>query len=235
MNKLGVATMMLALAACSNVKDQPLPTKSNDPAFTEIGKKLDDGDKGLLMGYLARRAMATAFGSGLKDDAKTVGGAIAAQKKWADNQIKAEAAATELKVDVEQKRHAVAEQISRAVTVAFIKASYNPAVPMSGDYDDYEKVDFAVKNTSLKSIKAVKGMAIFTDTFGDEYLSVPMRFEVAVAPGEQKIVKLAKVINKFLDRDKKLIALDDTKTFKFVPEQIVFSGGETIKAPDAPD
>lgn len=234
-NKLGLITVIFVLAACSNVKDQALPVKANDPAFAEIGKKLDDNDKRLLIGYLTRRAMATAFGSGLRDEAKTVGAAISAQKEWADKQTKAEAAAAELKTDVELKRKAVAEQISRAVTIAFIKASYHPAVPMSGMYDDYAKLDFAVKNTSPKAIKAVKGMAIFTDTFGDVYLAVPMRFEEAVAPGEQKTIKLAKKINKFMDVDQKLIALDGTKTFKFVPEQIVFSGGETVKAPDAPD
>jgi hypothetical protein len=231
---LAVALSLL-LCACNSVKSEKLPASGDTAKLAEIGKGLSDDDKKLFAGYLMRREMAKAFGNTtLPDQATTVGEAITAQQKFADNLSESEKKAQALKLETEQKRKAVAEQISRTVTVAFIDAHLVPSNIDAGRFNSNESLTFAVQNSGAKAIKALKGQAVFIDTFGDEYVRVPMQFEQAVAPGARETVDLSYEINEFLDLDKKIMALDKEKRFRFEPEQIVFADGSTLRAPDAP-
>ncbi|MFW2830955.1 hypothetical protein [Sphingomonas sp. ID0503] len=226
----------LALTACNSVTKEALPTSADDPKLAEIGKRLDDEQKKLLLGYLMRREMAKAFGGQeLADGAGTVGDAIEAQRKWAANLTESQQKAEALKAEVEQKRKALAEQIGKTVTVAFINAEFHPSSFETERYEDYESLSFAVQNLGAKSIKALKGEAVFIDTFGDVFVRVPMQFEESIDPGEKKIVELGMEINKFMDNDKKVMQIDGSKKFRFEPEQIVFADGSTIKAPQQAD
>lgn len=228
--------MVVSLAACNSVKSEALPATGDASKLAEIGKHLNDDDRKLLVGYLMRREMANAFGGRvLPDHAATVGEAIDAQRKWASDLTESQRKAEELKAEVETKRKAVAEQISRTLTVAFLDAHYQPSSFESGRYEDQELINFAMQNTGAKPIKAVKGEAVFTDTFGDEYLRLNLRAEEVLPPGEKKTVGYFWDINKFMDDGKKLMALDAEKKFRFEPTQIVFADGTSIKAPDQPD
>ena len=232
MRKMTITIAALALAACNSVQGEPLPESADSPALAAIGKGLDDEEKKLLIGYLMRREMAKQFGGGtLPDGSKTVGEALEAQKKWAADLSDSQRKAEELKAEVETKRKAVADQISKAVTVAFIDAAFQPSSFENGRYDDTESLTFAVHNGGAKPIKALKGEAVFIDTFGDVFVRVPMQFEENVAPGERKTVELGMEINKFMDEHKKVMQLDKSKRFRFEPEQIVYADGSTIKAP----
>lgn len=233
MRLYGILAFALVLSACNSAHKQPLPSSANDPALVEIGKNLDDEDKKLLVGYLMRREMAKAFGGGvLPDGAKTVGEAIAAQRKWAESLTESERKAAELKADIEQKRKIVADQIAKIVTIAFLSAEFTPSSPMSGRYEDFESLSFAVHNMGSKKIKALKGQAVWIDTFGEEFVRVPMQFEESVLPEEKKTIQLGMEINQFMDEHKKIMQLDGSKRFRFEPEQIVFDDGSALKAPD---
>lgn len=226
----------LVLSACDSVAGEPLPTNADDPALEEIGKKLDNDEKQLLIGYLMRREVAKAFGGGsLPDGAKTVGEALEAQREWASNLSESQQKAEALKAEVQQKRKAVADEIAKTVTVAFINAEFVPSSYEAGRYDDYESLTFAVQNSATKPIKALKGEAVFIDTFGDEFVRVPMQFEEDIAPGEKKTIELGMEINKFMDDHKRVMQLDQSKRFRFEPEQIVFQDGSTVRAPERID
>lgn len=223
---------ILLLTGCDSASQLPLPASIEDPAMKEIGQKLDDDDKKLLAGYLMRREMAKAFGgTGLSDGVKTVGDALEAQRKWAENLSESQQKAEALKLEVEEKRKAVADEISKTVTVAFIDAKFIPSSFESGRYDDYEALTFAVQNSGPKAIKALKGQAVFVDAFGEVFARVPMQLEESIAPGEKRTVELGKEINKFMDEDKKIMQLDSSKKFRFEPEHIVFEDGSSVKAP----
>lgn len=230
---LGLA---VALVACNSVKREPLPATGDAGRLGEIGKKLGDDDRKLLVGYLMRREMAKAFGGKLlPDEAKTVGEAIEAQRRWASDLTESQRKAEALKAEVEEKRRVVGEQISRTLTVAFVDAQYHPSSFETGQYQDAEAIDFALQNTGAKPIRAVKGEAVFTDTFGDPYLRLNLKAEDALAPGEKKTVSYVWDVNEFSDDGKKLRALDRDKKFRFEPSQIVFADGTTVRAPDRPD
>ena len=225
--------LALMLSACDSVRDQPLPSSADDPKLKEIAQQLDEEQRGLLVGYLMRREMAKVFaGAPLRDDAKTVGDALDAQQAWLSNMSESERRAEALKAEVQQKRKAVADQIGGTVTVAFVGAEFLPSSWQEGRYEDYETFDFAVQNLGTRAIKALKGEAVFIDTFGDEYVRVPMQFEESVAPGEKKTIQLGMEINKFMDDHKRIMELDASKKFRFEAEQIVFEDGSTFKAPD---
>jgi len=229
---LCLAGIML-LSACNSVKNEPLPADVKDPSLAKVGEKLDDEEKKLLAGYLMRREMAKAFGGQqLADNATTVGEAMDSQRKWMANMTESQQKAEALKVEVEQKRKAVSDQIAKTVTVAFLGAHFLPSSFETGRYDDYENFSFAVHNSGQKAIKALKGRAVFIDTFGDVYTTVPMQFEETIQPGEKKEIELGMEINKFMDEHKKIMALDSTKKFRFEPEQIVYIDGSTLKAPE---
>lgn len=231
-----VLPLIALLVACSGVKDNPLPSDPSDPAFKKIADGLDEDDKKLLVGYLMRREMAKTFGGKtLPDGATTVGEALEAQQKWADELSESERKAAELKAEVEAKRKAVADEIAKTVTVAFLGAEFLPSSYESGRFEDYELFRFAVHNAGQKPFKALKGEAVFIDTFGEEFVTVPMEFEEKIAPGDKKTVELSMEINKFMDRDKKVMSIDESKKFRFVPIQIVYEDGSTLKAPDQPE
>lgn len=223
----------VSLAACNAVAGEPLPKSVDDPAMKGIVEKLSDEDKKLLLGYLMRREMAKAFGGGegLNDGVATVGDALDAQERWVSNMSEEEQRAEELKAETEAKRKVVAEQISKSITVAFIEARFIPSDFQSGQFDDFEELTFAIQNLGSKPIKAVKGDAVFIDTFGEEFVRVPMQIEESIAPREKKTVSLGMEINKFMDEHKKIMTLDSSKKFRFVPDQVVFEDGTTVKAP----
>lgn len=234
MKKAAYALLLgLALAACNPVNSEPLPKSADDPAMKAIVEKLSEDDKKLLLGYLMRREMAKAFGgaAGLNDGVVTVGDALEAQERWASNMSEEQQRAEALKAETESKRRAIADQISRVITVAFIDAAFVPSDYRSGRFDDFEQLTFAIQNVGSKPIKAVKGEAVFIDTFGDDFVRVPMQMEETLAPGEKKTIELGMEINKFMDEHKKVMQLDSSKKFRFVPEQIVFEDGTTVKAP----
>lgn len=236
MRLLSTIVAALMLGACNSVSGEPLPTSAEDPALAEIGKKLNDEERRLLIGYLMRREMAKAFGgASLPDGVKTVGDALEAQRKWAANLSESEQKAEALKAEVQQKRKVAADQIARTVTVAFIGANYHPSSFGSGNYQDVERFTFAVHNLGAKAIKALKGDAVFIDTFGDEFVRVPMQFEEVVQRGEKKTIELEMEINQFMDEHKKIMSLDSTKKFRFEPDQIVFEDSSSIKAPERVD
>lgn len=228
--------MALALVACNPVKSQPLPASDDAARMGEVAKGLGDDDRKLLIGYLMRREMAKAFGGRtMPDGANTIGAAIEAQRQWTAELTESQRKAEALKAEVEQKRKIVADQISRTLTVAYLDAAFQPSSFQEGRFDDQEKINFAFQNTGAKPIKAVKGEAIFVDTFGDEYLRLNLRAEDGLAPGERKTSAYTWDVNKFMDNGKKLMSLDGAKKFRFEPTQIVFADGSTIKAPDQPD
>jgi hypothetical protein len=228
----GLLLAVLLIGACDSVSDDPLPTSADAPALAAIGEKLDPEEKQLLVGYLMRREMAKAFGgNNLPDGAKTVGEALEAQREWAANLSASQQKAERLKAEVQQKRAAVADEIAKTVTVAFIGAEYIPSSIDAGRYEDFEELTFAVQNGGVKPIKGLKGQAVFIDTFGEEYVKVPIQIEEVVEPGEKKTVELGMEINEFMDEHKKIMALDTSKKFRFDPEQIVFADGSTVKAP----
>jgi hypothetical protein len=234
MNRVGATWLAgtLLLVACNSVANEPLPAAPNDPGFAKIGEKLNDEEKKLLAGYLIRREMAKSFGNQqLADGVTTIGGALDAQRKFIDSLTESQQKAEALKIEVEQKRKAVADQIAKTVTVAFVDAEFVPSSFEQGRYDDYEKLSFAVHNGGRKAIKALKGQAVFIDTFGDVFVTVPMQFEERVAAGEKKEIELGMEINKFMDEHKKVMSLDRTKKFRFEPDQIVYEDGSTLKAP----
>ena len=232
MRKTILVAAALLLAGCNSQLSKPLPKDLSDPQAAEIGKQLGDQDKRLFVAYLARRELAKTFGTQLADNATTVGEAIEAQRKFEANQTEDEKRTAALKAETLQKRKAVADQINRTVTVALLTSKFLPSDAMRERFDDYEFFDFAVQNLGSQPIKGLKGYAVWTDTFGDEYAKVPMEFEETVGPGEKKTIELSKEINKFMDSDKKIMNLDDTKKFRFEPVQIVFADGSGVKAPE---
>jgi hypothetical protein len=233
MRLLGLVLAVSMLVGCDSTSQLPLPTGADDPALAQIGKKLNEDDKRLLVGYLMRREMARAFGgSAMPDGAKTVGEALTAQRNWADNLTESQQKAEQLKAEVEQKRKAVADQIAKTVTVAFIDAKFSPSSFGSGRYEDYESLTFAVQNSGAKPIKALKGEGVFIDTFGEVFVRVSIQFENKIAIGENQTIELGMEINKFMDEHKLIMQLDKSKKFRFEPDQVVFEDGSTIKGPE---
>ncbi len=231
---IGLIAASALLSACNGVKNEPLPADPKDPALVKAAAELGEEDKKLLAGYLMRREMAKAFGGQqLADGAATIGEAMEAQRKWLANMTESQKKAEALKVEVESKRKLIADQISQGVTVAFLSADFIPSSFDAGRYDDYENLSFAVQNNGKKAIKALKGEAVFIDTFGDVYVKVPMQFEETLQPGEKKEIELGMEINKFMEDHKKIMSLDSSKKFRFEPDQIVYTDGSTLKAPDS--
>lgn len=228
-----VGTLVILLGACTAVNNDPLPQSIDDPAMKEVVANLSDTDKKILAQYLMRRELSNAFGNGgLNDGVQTVGEALAAQKAWAKDRTESEKQATELKAEVAAERAAVSEQISKAITVAFVDTEFVPSNYRARRYDEFQSLTFAVENKTAKKIKAVKGEAVFLDTFGDEYVRVPMQIEEAIDSKERKTIELSMEINKFLDEHKKIMNLDKDYEFRFNADHIVFEDGSEIEAPD---
>lgn len=215
----------LAVSACSNVEEQPLPASTNDPALETIGKSLNDEQKVLLIGYMMRKSFAESLGRPLPDDAKSVGEAIAAQRQWQQNRNASREAS-------EASRKAVADQVNQVLTVAFVATQHLPQNFEANQLGNFQLMTFAVGNKSQKTIKAVKGKVVFLDSFGEEAASVDLVVEEEIKPGETRNVELRKELNRFSDEDKRLTAMNTNSKFLFQPSHLIYDDGTEVKTSD---
>lgn len=240
---LTAVAIAVLLAACSKATDTVIPINQSewDTKLSPVVQKLNEEDKKLLGGYLARRTIAAGLGGlfGQTSEAAgippgtTIGQAIAEQRTWMAEQAKQQIQAEAVKKEALAKNAAVRQQIADAVTVSLMKIRQEPAAPSLGRYLPYQGIELAIKNTGAKVIDGVAGRMVFLDVFGKEVGSMNFRATETIQPGSLHTWEGGRDYNQFMDEHRAIANLQEGKySTRFEPEAVIFSDGTSLKTQD---
>lgn len=231
MNKnILIAISCLALIACNDPKSTVIPQNmeklSEDKHFIEQGKKLEQKDKDLLTGYLARAALSQAFGKGEIPSGTTIGDAIDNQKQWLAEQEVQTKKEKEVRNLALQKLESGKKSLREAFQIVYVKrGEINKQ-----NFTEHLPIYFNFKNTSGKAISGFKADIIFTDMFGKEFQRLSIEESQTIPADLDTVAAYQWDYSKYDDNMVKLNNLEEGK-FKVeaYPTHIVFADGTTLR------
>jgi hypothetical protein len=230
-NRLFVLFAILTLSACSDPKALPLPPDleklSQDQTFIDQIKTLEQSDKDLLAGFMARAAIGQALsGSGGIPLGMTVGEAIENQKAWVAKMQAEEAEAEKIRQAAIAKSNQIAEEIKNTLKVIFVKMGE----PSRQNYKTQLPIKFEVINSSEKSISGYKARIEFVDMFGQIVKKLSIEDSQGLAPKATEQPIFVWDYNQFDDDMVKLVNLSDDKyKASITVTHIVFTDGEQLQ------
>lgn len=179
-----VLAIALTTTACSDPHAQPLPadlsTVENDADFKGAVSKLPDDEKKMLAGYLVRAQL----GIQPADRAKTIGDAIAAQKKFQSDQSDARKKADDDFRKVEDKRSGD-RAAAGLVRVTIPKYTFMRHDPSKKQMGNHLKATLHVENAGKKATKTLRGFIFVKSAAGESVMSTtPYSIDSAVRPGQ---------------------------------------------------
>jgi|SRR6185369_14074180 len=231
MKRIILIGLLVVLTGCGNVKDLKFTGKNTDNIMNKVksSKDLTGEENTLLMLAMMRYS--------LKSDSlegKRVGDLISEQKKIKDDMDAKEKEAKRLAEEAAKKEIALAEELSKYITVAPFKKSYRKADYMSGSYQDYINISFVFENKGAKDIKAFKGTSKFKDLFGEIIHEGPMTIDDGIKSGQKVNWTGSIKYNQFIPSNTKLRDTDlDKMKFEWVPKAIIFADGSKIGGDEA--
>lgn len=240
--------LVALLSACSKATDTVIPSDMStwDKELAPMVKKLEEEEKNLFVGYVARKKMAEVF---TKDKAAipfgtTVGQAIEEQRKWLADFEKAEAeakaererkAAEEqaLKAKLEAEQAAVLKQINDAATVALLSKRELARNFEIRRFSETQEFIIGVENRSDKELAGISGTLEFIDVFDKVVGGVTFRISENIKPGETHKWVGSRDYNQFVAEHRAVWNLEEGKyTTRFVPDTLVYGDGTKLVMPD---
>jgi len=242
MRTILILLSFLALAACNNAKNTPLPRELEQmDSIKPAMEKLSAEERELTAGYIMRHTVGAKLGGlfGGKEgpgipEGMTIGKAIEEQRKFKADAAIEEAKQQALKAKLRAEREAAQKQMREAITVTLVSKELVSEHGYSGMVTDESlRVIFGYKNNTDKDVAGVKGHASIKDLFGEEISGFRISNDTTIPAGKsvtwtgERSVRFSLGNNK----DRKFAELGDDK-FKVVwePEMIVFKDGTKIMA-----
>lgn len=238
MSNKSIAVMLvcLLLTACSDPKEQKIPTDINswgsDKELQTAVSKLSDNDKKLFTGYIVRTAMASAFGGKGVEPNTTIRDAINIQQTWTTEQAVEKEKQRLLAEETQKKRLSSLKEMNSSLTASLIKLTYNEKDYKAKQYSDYFSIEVAFKNNTTDDISAIKGFVILKDVFGEPIKRIGLSNDTEIKAGETYIYQGTIDYNQFQEQDKKLASADPNKLqFEWEPGTYIFINGKKQTMP----
>ena len=231
---LALFLVVAALAGCSKPTDAVIPSDMAawDKELAAQMKKLPDEDRQKVAAYLMRAKMGEAFGGKGVPPGTTLGQALAEQKKWETEQAAKRAAEESLKAQLEKERADALGRLNKVVTVSLLAKRELPKNYDAGRYSERQEFRIGVHNNADKPVIGVAGELEFVDIFDKKVGAVTFRISERVEPGKSTTWTGSRDYNQFLDAHRAVWNLEEGKyTTRFVPEMVVFEGGEKLTMP----
>lgn len=142
---------------------------------------------------------------------------------------KAEAAKQEkLAKEIQEKEDAEKARLRQVVTMALVEKSFVGSDPMSGRYQDYITLKVAIENNSDKDVKALKGVLIFKDIFGDEIIEVNFKYDEGIKALSRTTWEGGIDYNQFNDSHQRLRDIElKNLSLQWEPQTIIFEDETT--------
>ncbi len=221
----------ILITSCSDPKDILLTQASDIEKNSEKISKLSDEDKKLLIGYVFRAEAGSIFGQQSHNAyGITVGEAIEDQKKFIDDQKKKEVEQKAKQEEAQKELERQQEKLNSAVDVIFVNHE-----PSKDGFADTVRINIKFINKSGKTIIGTKGVAIFSDKFGDVLKKINLKNDFNDIGGKLETGKdynlLGSInVNPFINEDGKFA---DTPTsdikFTYKPEIVLFEDGTKLE------
>lgn len=231
--------LVVILVACGDPHDKLLPQDitTADQSTKDAIAKLSDDDKQLLVAYEVRHTLAgMADKSAGVPPGMTIGNAINEQRQWALDQAKREAEAAAIKAQLKKVHDDAVAKLRAAVKGTLLQVKFVPSDFEVHRIEDQISIKIAFTNTSGKPISGIKGVAIFTDMFGDVIMRSGLTTDDTIQDGKTLEWDGSIRYNQFEKSHVALRTADPDKIkFDFEPSMVVFTDGTNLKAPDADD
>jgi hypothetical protein len=241
MGRLLIAILGCAfVVACSDPKNTPLPTdmgkmETIKPQF----EKLTDDEKKLVAAYMLRKSMqGTIFGGAAgTTDAATIGQAIDNQRAFVAAAEKRDAEEKALKAKLQAEREAAMKAMRDVVTVALVSKKIDVERGYSGiELGRRISIIVGYQNNGDKPIAGVKGTLVIKDVFGDTLSRFRISNDDTLGPKQSKTWTGGRRLSSFGgdNKDEKFAELPDDKIkVDWEPDQIVFTDGSKLSAPES--
>jgi hypothetical protein len=232
--RLTIAALLIGLfvsSGCRDVRNLQV-SKLTDDQKQSLEKKLTAEESGLLMGYMLRQTMSSAFGgSGIPQDI-TIRQAIEAQRAFAAKEKEDEIKADTLKAKIEAERKAKQEEFAKVLSEAVV-AKKNTEGQFGQKYVTFE---MAFENKTDKDIQGVKGVVKVSDIFGDKIKNIGFSYDGGVKAGKTAVYKGSVDVNRFDDKDLKLYNTDLEKLkTSFETSVVIYKDGSKLDMPESND
>lgn len=234
MRRILIAALALAVAACGNIKDQPLTEATL--AKVRDSRDLTPRETDLLAGYMARTAFSRLMKSGdttanFFDANVTVGEAIEAQRKFLhDDSVRV---ATEKRAAEEalRRREAELQRLRGMVTVTVAGKRQQPRNTDAWRFNDNTIFSLALSNAGDRPVAGVKGALVVRDMFDDEIIRLGYKYEEQpIAPGARVVDDAFYEVNEFIDDHVRLYQTPlERLKITWEPESIVFADGTRVE------
>jgi hypothetical protein len=118
------------------------------------------------------------------------------------------------------------------VSVKLLDKGFHKMDAMAGDGGDSVTISLEFKNNTGRDIKAMQGLVVFKDQFGDAIQSVKIKCEDSIAAGQSTRWDGAVNFNQFIDSDRRLAEVDKgTVHTDLQVQKIIFSDGSVQDFP----
>jgi len=222
-----VMPFIIALGGCSDPHNTVIPKDLSkwESVMKQPLEKLNATEKDQLAKYYMRHALGSVFGNQKEmPEGTTIKQALAEQQEVDLQEKKKEAEAAALKQKLDKERLQLKKQFNDAITVAFLSKKYK-----EGEYSFMNSLNISIgfENKSSKDITGIKGVAVFTDIFGEKISTNLIEYDKTIPAG--KTVTFNGDVNKMADGFYKLKDTDFEKIkFNFDPEQVIFADGTKL-------
>ncbi len=216
----GIYILMFLIFSCASPLDKKFSEETSEGDIKEIRSKLDSADLMLLAGSIIRLKL-----SGEDMEQMTYNEILNKGRDWKKEleiqQAEQKAMAEKARLEEEERT----TMLTESVMVSCFHKSYAKI-----DYQDYITFKFAISNKTDKSIRAVKGVLVFTNLFGDEIKSISFVYDQTILPNSDATWNAQTDYNQFIDSDVALKNKDlEDLIVVWKPEKIIFDDGTSLE------
>lgn len=234
------AIAMLAITACTSVRDAEITAENQEEVLRRIRESHDvTPEEAELVGqYLVRSRLGAALG-GIGADATlpaTVAQIIERQRAFRDEMARREQEREaerqrleeEARVAVERRRQEI-EQLRTSFPGQVVEFGFRESDYRARRYRDEFLFRIRVTNAGAREIRGIRGRFVFLDTFGSEVGAVGVGVEESIAPGAHFESVYTRDYNQFMEADRALRGFDLAHgTVRWEPSHVVFADGSSV-------
>jgi hypothetical protein len=183
--RLILPVAMLLVVACANSHDAVIPTDPRlwDTDFRPTIERLPQGERSVLVAYLARVKQAAALSGQPIPAGVTVGQAIDEQRRFEQSQATSRATAVAAQLRLDQERRDLERRVAEVLSVTLVNKRIVPADLAAGSRAELGILSFELQNRTVQPIVHLAGTIRLSDGFAGDLASVRVDGVGPIAPG----------------------------------------------------
>jgi len=214
------AVLAFVLASCTSPLNKKYTPESALKDLEKLEKELSKEDYNTLGEAIVRAAL-----EDKKIEGRTYADLLEEGRAWEKKQQQIEEEKKALAEKAKREEEERLQRLREAVSVVCFAKGFEEV-----DYDEYITYKFAIENKSDKAIRAVKGVVVFTNLFGDEISKISFVYDKKIKVGETAKWDATTEYNKYNASDVSLRSKDlDNLKVVWKPSNVLFDDGTSLE------